>query len=99
MSQSDNIIILTDSYKVTHYLQYPPNTQFVRSYFEAREGAEHDKTVFFGLQYFIKRYLLGQVVTQAKIDEAAEFFTAHFGSEKYFNREGWEYILKQYDGE
>ena len=49
-----------------------------------------DEVVFFGLQYFIKRYLLGQVVTKEKIDEAAELYEQHFGDdESLFYREGW----------
>ena len=64
-----NIILLTDSYKVSHYKQYPPGTETVYSYFESR-GGKYEEVCFFGLQYFIKRYLVGAVVTQAKIDEA-----------------------------
>jgi len=29
----DNILMLSDSYKITHYLQYPPDTQSIYSYF------------------------------------------------------------------
>ena len=71
-----NIILLTDSYKVSHYKQYPPGTEKVYSYFESRGGL-YPETCFFGLQYFIKRYLVGEVVTQQKIDDAAELCTAH----------------------
>ena len=31
-----NILLDTDSYKASHYLQYPPNTNYVFSYIEAR---------------------------------------------------------------
>ena len=51
-----NIILATDSYKLTHWKQYPENTTNVYSYFESR-GGEFDSTVFFGLQYYLKRYL------------------------------------------
>ncbi|KAG9345869.1 hypothetical protein JZ751_009025 [Albula glossodonta] len=53
-----NILLATDSYKVTHYKQYPPNTSKVYSYFECREKktdptktrkVKYDKTVFYGL--------------------------------------------------
>ncbi|CAE7534267.1 Nampt, partial [Symbiodinium microadriaticum] len=98
---TENIILLSDSYKVSHWKQYPPGTQYVYSYFESR-GCENDEwkeVVFFGLQYFIKRYLLGQVVTKEKIDEAAELYEQHFGDDKsLFYREGWEYILKEHGG-
>ena len=96
MEMSDNLILMTDSYKVTHWKQYPPGTEYVYSYFESR-GGKWDATCFFGLQYILKRYLVGQVITQAKIDEAEEFFGKHLGLD-CFNRQGWEYILKQHNG-
>lgn len=35
---NDNIILMTDSYKFTHWRQYPPGTQYVEAYFESRGG-------------------------------------------------------------
>lgn len=93
----DNILLNTDSYKISHWKQYPPGTEKVYSYFESRSGAKFNRTVFFGLQYFLKRYLEGKVVTAEKINEAEEIFNLHFGG-KVFNREGWEYILHNHDG-
>ena len=54
-----NRIIDTDSYKASHFLQYPPNTTLVHSYLESR-GSERNytETVFFGLQYLLKRYFV-----------------------------------------
>ena len=52
-----NIILNTDSYKTSMFCQYPPNTSGVYSYIESRGGL-FDKTLFFGLQGFIKEYLL-----------------------------------------
>ena len=92
-----NIILQTDSYKVSHYLQYPPGTQHVYSYFESRGGA-FPEIVFFGLQYFLKRYLEGQVVTAAHIAAAEELLAHHFAADSLFNRAGWEHILKQHGG-
>lgn len=92
-----NLLILTDSYKTTHFKQYPPNTEKIYSYFESR-GGKYEQTCFFGLQYFLKEYLEGQVVTQEKIDAAAKLFSTHLGNDNLFNRAGWEYILKEYNG-
>lgn len=59
---SKESILLTDGYKLDHRRQYPEGTEFVYSnwtprscqYFpEANEG-----TVVFGIEYFIKKYLL-----------------------------------------
>ena len=43
--------------------------------------------VFFGLQYFLKRYLAGVVVTKEKIDEAEMIYKAHFGVGSSFPRD------------
>jgi nicotinamide phosphoribosyltransferase len=94
----NNIITLTDSYKFNHWNQYPNDTEYVYSYFEARTGAKYNKTVFFGLQYYLKEYLEGQVVTREKIENAAKLSRAHFGSDNMFNRAMWEHILNNHGG-
>merc|ERR1719284_1323099 len=95
----DNIMLLSDSYKTSHWRQYPPGTTEVYSYFESR-GGKFSEVCFFGLQYFLKRYLQGVVVTPEKIDAAEEVVNAHMGlgEMKHFNREGWEYILNKHGG-
>ena len=91
-----NRIFLTDSYKISHHLQYPPDTTSIFSYFESR-GGKWDKTLFFGLQIILKKYLVGVVVTQEMIEEADVFFREHFGCQ-VFNREGWELIVRKHGG-
>lgn len=88
-----NLILNTDSYKASHYLQYPTGTTRVSSYIESR-GGEYPETVFFGLQMFLKQYLT-KAITQADINEAEAVLSAHGLP---FNREGWEHILKQHGG-
>lgn len=92
----DNILLHTDSYKFTHWKQYPPKTETVFSYIESR-GGEYDKTVFFGLQIFLKKYL-SKPITQEMIDEADAFVRAHLGFDGLFNKEGWQYILDEHNG-
>lgn len=94
----NNIIAKTDSYKLIHWMMYPEKTEYVYSYFESRKGAEFPYTVFFGLQYLIKRYLLGSVVKQSDVEVMAKLAKAHFGTDKYFNRAGWEYIINKHGG-
>ena len=94
----NNLLLKTDSYKMTHWKQYPMGTEAVYSYFEARPGARFDNTVFFGLQYIIKTHLEGVVVTMEDIDEAEAFALQHFGTTDHFNREGWEYIVNEHGG-
>ena len=93
-----NIVTLTDSYKMTHHNQYPEGTEYVYSYFEARPGSKFDKTTFFGLQYLIKNWLLGEVVTKEGIDRAEKLTTRHFGNDKVFNRARWDYIVEEHNG-
>lgn len=93
----DNIILLTDSYKVSHWKQYPPRTSQVFSFFESR-GGEFPTTTFFGLSYIIQKHLAGVRVTRAGIEQAARRFKKHFGDEAHFNREGWEHILTKWGG-
>lgn len=93
----NNICLLTDSYKVTHHYFYPKGTEKIYSYLESRVGAEFNKTIFYGLQYIIKKYLEGQVVTQEKIEEADKLISNHIG-EDIFNKDGWYYILDKFDG-
>lgn len=93
----DNILLCADSYKATHHLQYPPNTTTVYSYFESR-GGKFPETLFFGLQYILKRWLVGPVVTYEKIAEAKDIFQAHFEQGEVFNEEGWKYIVKEHGG-
>ena len=94
----NNIILMTDSYKQTHHLMYPPGTQYVYSYLEARAGGEIPETVFFGLNYLLQEYLVGQRVTLEDIAEAEEFCEQHFGNADVFNRKGWMHIWRNHDG-
>jgi nicotinamide phosphoribosyltransferase len=88
-----NLILNTDSYKASHYLQYPPMVSGLMSYIEARGNGQR-KTTFFGLQMFLIEYL-SKPITQADIDIAEPIFLAHG---EPFNRAGWEYILNKHNG-
>ena len=91
-----NIILCSDSYKYSHWKQYPEDTSTVYSYFESRNGALYNKTTFFGLQYLLKKHLVGQVVTKDKILQAKAIMDSHVPGQ--FNIEGWEYIYNTYQG-
>jgi nicotinamide phosphoribosyltransferase len=58
-------ILLKDGYKVGHKFQYPKGTTLVYSNLTPRKSRnpEVDSIVFFGLQYFIKEYLIRQFET------------------------------------
>lgn len=91
-----NILLLTDSYKPSHWKQIPKGTTILRSYLESR-GGKFDNTLFFGLQYLIKEYLQGKVITLDKIYKAKQFWDAHLGP-GIFNIDGWMHILEKHGG-
>lgn len=93
MKLSKNIILNSDSYKYSQFNQYPPGTEYVYSYGESRGGA-WDRTLYFGMQAFIKEYLCTPI-TKEDIDIAEAIITAHG---EPFYREGWEYILTAHQG-
>jgi nicotinamide phosphoribosyltransferase len=93
---NENILLMTDSYKVGHSVQYPPGTESVYSYFESR-GGMYKETVFFGLQYIIEKYLTKRV-TVDDVCEADWMFASHFGTDKLFNKAGWMKIVNEKDG-
>ncbi|RYY06435.1 MAG: hypothetical protein EON55_23325 [Alphaproteobacteria bacterium] len=88
-----NIILNGDSYKASHFLQYPKDTRQVFSYIESR-GGDYDKAVFFGLQMFIKQYLTVRV-TYEMIEEARIVYEKHGVP---FNIDGWTYIVEKLGG-
>lgn len=91
------VIIDSDSYKTSHNRQYPPGTTRVFSYLESR-GGQFDDQVMFGLQYILKRYLTGVVVTDQQIDMAKAIITSHMGSPETFNEAGWRHIVREHGG-
>jgi nicotinamide phosphoribosyltransferase len=89
----NNLLILCDSYKVGMDRMYPPGTEYVYSYIESR-GGQFDRTLFFGLQMFLKNYLL-RPITIEDINEAEDFWKDHG---EPFNRKNWDYILNKHNG-
>lgn len=94
----NSLLTLTDSYKIGHWKMVQNGTQNIYSYFESRNGAIYPFTLFFGLQFYLKKYLEGPVVTQEAINAADVFFKSHFMGSDHFNREMWEYILNEHKG-
>ena len=102
-----NLILDTDSYKISQSVQYPPGTKHIFSYIESR-GSQGDDNIydqidkplripeskFFGLQIYLKEYL-SKPITQDDIEEADAVLTAHG---EPFNRAGWQYILDIHAG-
>jgi nicotinamide phosphoribosyltransferase len=89
-----NNILATDSYKHSHFLQYPPEAAIISAYAEARINSFSDNLVFVGLQPYLID-LLGKPISAADIDEGEAICNAHGVP---FNRAGWDAILTDHGG-
>lgn len=94
----NTIILNTDSYKFSHFKQYPPETKHISSYIESRGNAfpfvhPNPEVVHFGLQMFLPK--LQERITKEKVDFAESIATAH-GLD--FNRMGWMDIVHKHNG-
>ncbi len=88
-----NIILDTDSYKSSHFLQYPPTMTRLMSYLESR-GGTYPATRFFGLQYVLQKYLTTRV-TLEMVEEAHALLSAHG---EPFPLEAWRTIATELHG-
>lgn len=89
-----NLILATDSYKHSHFLQYPPEARVISAYAESRPNDFADEVLFLGLQPYLLDYL-SRPVTAADIDEAEAICAAHGVP---FNRAGWQAIVADHGG-
>lgn len=88
-----NLLLDTDSYKGSHWLQYPSDLTAMGAYLESR-GGETPWTLFFGLQYLLLESLT-RPVTDEDLEEAEPLWTAHGLP---FNRAGWERLVTVHGG-
>lgn len=96
MFSTQNLLLLTDSYKPSHSVQMPPGIQRVYSFLEARVGATFSHTVFCGLQPILE--LLRTGISRRDIREAEDIFRLHFGSGAIFQGAAWEACLEAHGG-
>jgi nicotinamide phosphoribosyltransferase len=92
MSILNSAIIDTDAYKVSMFLQYPPDTEYVSSYLEARKNPWKTVT-WYGLQHILKE--LTNLVTPADVEFAKLYWEAQG---EPFNYEGWMIIATELEG-
>lgn len=75
------ISVLTDTYKATHFLQYP-NARKMVAYGEFRKGFNSDTTdtriVSYGIRYIVENYINRQW-TLEDVERADLFFSTHHG--------------------
>ncbi|PSH02606.1 MAG: nicotinate phosphoribosyltransferase [Acidobacteria bacterium] len=92
-----NPIIGTDSYKITHWWQYPPDAEIIYSHLMSR-GGFWKNTLFNGLQGILLQFFVGQVFTKEDVEDARKKMFAHFGNDKAFNYAGWMRLLEKHGG-
>ena len=94
-----NLITLADAYKYGHCVNYPDKLTKLVSYLESR-GGKFEETVMFGLQYIIKKYLVGNVLSKEMIEEADQKLNGEGGvfSTPVFPKQQWLDLLEAYDG-
>lgn len=97
---TSNLILSVDSYKASHFKAFVPGARRMHYYIEARRreglgiGLGRELMVAFGLQAFIRQYLL-KPFGLAQIEEARAFFADHGLP---FHEEGWKYIRFRHGG-
>lgn len=90
----NSVLMRTDGYKPSHWLQYPPNTTSMFAYLESR-GGRYGSTVFFGLQYALQEFMAGDVVSHGDVEEAIAFYR-NYGVP--FNEVGWRRVVDIHGG-
>ena len=78
MNTNQNLLLMTDVYKLGHMRMYKPGTTKVYSYLCARSTKKEDKALFFGLQPYLK--LLSKGVSQKDANEFFEYYEMILGS-------------------
>ena len=89
-----NLILAVDSYKVSHWSQFPEGTEYTQYYVESR-GGKYNETMLGGVTYLVK--CLEKGISVEDVEEANELFKAHFGKD-VFNYEGWMTIATELGG-
>ncbi|MFN7629992.1 MAG: nicotinamide phosphoribosyltransferase domain-containing protein, partial [Cyanobacteriota bacterium] len=87
------LLLDTDSYKASHWLQYPSDLTAMGAYLESRGGA-HSETLMFGLQKILAE-MFDQPISQADVEEAAEIWALHGLP---FNKAGWQRVVEVHGG-
>lgn len=94
MKKELNILMDSDSYKYSHYLQYPDGVVNMYEYAEARSIENYDKMLFVGLYGILKEYFTSPITTE-DVEEASMYAKYHG---EPFNYNGFIKIVKEYNG-
>ena len=77
MRNNQNLLLMTDTYKLGHMRMYKPGTNKVYSYLCARSTKKEQQALFFGLQPYLK--LLEKGVSQSDAEEFMGYYTEILG--------------------
>ena len=91
---NNNIILMTDSYKFSHWSQMPDGLEMTQFYIESR-GGEYDQVMVAGINYI--SHVLSQGISMEDVVEANELTLLHFGR-PIFNLQGWTDIVTELGG-
>lgn len=94
MKKEINVLTLADSYKYSHYKQYPAGVVNMYDYAEARSTKEYEQTLFVGLQGLLKEYFTAPI-TEEDVKEAELYASIHGVP---FNTAGFMKIINNYGG-
>ena len=84
-----NLAIATDSYKASHWKQFPPNTEYTFYYIESRGGGDYIIPIYKPVLVDV----LSNVPTVAQVERAKQFWDIHIGKD-IFNYKGWLEIAR-----
>lgn len=91
----NSILFATDSYKFSHYFQYPIGTEFIESYVEPRKETYYSmKVLAAGIADCANKYF-ARPITAQEVEAAALFAELHGVP---FYKEGWMRIVNEFGG-
>lgn len=86
----NNVLLQADSYKLSHFSQYPKGTEYIYSYIEPRKG--HYPVVVLGIEEFTDRIAKG--LTYTNVTELRALAQLHGVP---FNTDGWNELLSKHE--
>lgn len=89
-----NLCLTTDSYKVSHWNQFPKGASHSFYYMESRGGV-YTEVLSAGFKFAAK--VLCNKITEKDVRKARKIYNQHFGKD-LFNFDGWMHIVNKYDG-
>jgi len=84
--------LLTDSYKLSHYTQYPKDMAWMQSYMESR-GGKYEDIVWFGLQYYLR--FMDSMFHKVDVDQLSFISSLAAQHGVPFNAIGWHRLVSE----